>query len=161
MDNTGCTIICCSNTTYIKAKVPLSALTDARLVSRLVRRMNALPKEVFIPSGRWELGNPSHHTSISSLLGLKPNQIESVVVLHLPTFTSRKSPDLAATVSSRSSPSLTTTAFVSVGLPYVAPAAVSTLSAIPDAATSPTTDVSLPNHHLIFLLLKHLSLRQF
>ncbi|KAH3815918.1 hypothetical protein DPMN_144455 [Dreissena polymorpha] len=53
MDSTGCTIICCSNATYIKAKVPLSALTDARLVSRLVRRMNALPKEVFIPSGHW------------------------------------------------------------------------------------------------------------
>ncbi|KAH3848561.1 hypothetical protein DPMN_090939 [Dreissena polymorpha] len=31
MDSTRCTIICCSNTTYIKAKVPLSALTDARL----------------------------------------------------------------------------------------------------------------------------------
>ncbi|KAH3772759.1 hypothetical protein DPMN_174105 [Dreissena polymorpha] len=144
MDSTGCTIICCSNATYIKAKVPLSALTDARLVSRLVRRMNALPKEVFIPSGHWELGNPSHHTSITSLLGLQPNQIESVVVLHLPTFTSRKSPDLAATASSHSSPSLSTQAFVPVALPSVTPAAVSTLSFIPDAATSPTTDVLFP-----------------
>ncbi|KAH3876046.1 hypothetical protein DPMN_039326 [Dreissena polymorpha] len=103
--------------------------------------MNALPKEIFIPLGRLELGNPSYKTSISSLLGLQPNQIKSVVVLHLPIFTSRQSPDLAAKASSYSSPSLPTQAFGPVALPYVAPAAVSTLSAIPDAATSPTTDV--------------------
>ncbi|KAH3839043.1 hypothetical protein DPMN_112464 [Dreissena polymorpha] len=127
-----------SNTTYIKAKFPLSTLTDACLLSPLVRRMKALPKVIYIPSGCWELGNLSHHISISSLLGLQSNQTQSVVVFHLPTFTSRKSPDLAATSSLHLSPALPTQAFVAVYLSSTDPVPVSALSVIPDATTSPT-----------------------
>ncbi|KAH3875032.1 hypothetical protein DPMN_038291 [Dreissena polymorpha] len=68
MDNTGSTTICATESTYIKATISLSTLTDARVISRLVQRMNALPKDVFIPTGHWEPGNSTYQASVATLL---------------------------------------------------------------------------------------------
>lgn len=153
MDNTGCTTICATESTYVKATISQSMLTDARVVSRLVRRMNALPKNVFIPSGHWEPGNSTYQASVATLLGLQPDEIQSVAVLYVPTFTtgiaSRNSPVPATTASTQAnSPEHPTSAFVPttdisdrVTLSFTHPSSISTSSILSDVTSSSKTDV--------------------
>ena len=156
MDNTGCTTICATESTYVKATISQSMLTDARVVSRLVRRMNALPKNVFIPSGHWEPGNSTYQASVATLLGLQPDEIQSVAVLYVPTFTtgiaSRNSPVPATTASTQAnSPEHPTSAFVPttdisdrVALSFTHPSSISTSSILSDVTSSSKTDVKTP-----------------
>ncbi|KAH3815103.1 hypothetical protein DPMN_143624 [Dreissena polymorpha] len=146
MYNTECTTVCATESTYIKATTSLSTLTD----QPSSRRMNALPKDVFIPLGHWEPGNSTYQASVATLLGFQPNQILSVAELYGPTFTtgitSRNSPVPAITASTpANSPAPPTSAFVPttgpVTLHVTHPAFISTSSIITDVTTSSTTDV--------------------